>query len=81
MPKPKKIPRGAMAPNIPAEVARLYARASAAGVSMLHVCRVARVHHSVVNRWRLAQASPTLRLLHKLDQALTTIEREERAAA
>ena len=56
-------------------VGKLFERAHAANVSMLAVCRHAKVHHDVVGRWRRGDTSPTVRTLEKIIASIEHFEK------
>lgn len=58
-------------------VVALLERAQRAGLSPLALCNVAGLHHSVMNRWRGGDSSPTLSSLQRVIDALDKYERKE----
>lgn len=64
-------------PAVPVIVAVLLERAERVGLSPLGLCKIAGLHHSVMNRWRQGNSSPTLSTLQKVMDALDKYERKE----
>jgi transcriptional regulator with XRE-family HTH domain len=71
--------RGKAKPGVvkeaPPIVKQLFERADAVNISMLAVCKRAKVHHDVVGRWRRGQTSPTVKTVEKIIKALQYFER------